>query len=208
MKFHSTQLNNVFVTADHHFGHENIIKFCNRPFGEVDEMDRVLIENWNKIVKKNDTVFHLGDFTLGDWGIAERYFQKLNGNIKILANYWHHDKRWLRYLLPENHYGVIKINITANITIEVLPPIVTLEIPELGISKHPLAITLCHYPMAVWDRKHYGAWHLHGHSHGTYQYPANDEYNLMAMDVGVDTMNYHPISLGNVLGEMYERGHV
>lgn len=51
----------VYFTADTHFGHENIIKFCDRPFASVEEMDETLIANWNGRVRANDTVFILGD---------------------------------------------------------------------------------------------------------------------------------------------------
>ena len=51
----------TYFTSDLHFGHSNIIKLCNRPFADVESMDAALIENWNKKVKKNDTVYVLGD---------------------------------------------------------------------------------------------------------------------------------------------------
>jgi calcineurin-like phosphoesterase family protein len=51
-----------FFTGDTHFGHFNILKYCNRPFNSIEEMDRVLIENWNSVVGEKDMVFHLGDF--------------------------------------------------------------------------------------------------------------------------------------------------
>ncbi len=201
IKINNTQLENIFVTADHHFGHENIIGFCNRPFQTVYEMDMTLIENWNKIVKPTDTVIHLGDFTLGNWKVAEGYFKRLNGNIKVLGNSWHHDKRWL----SKDYYGPIQLEyLDTKVNVEIIPPMVVLEIPEMGASEYPLAITLCHYPLAEWDRKHHGAWHLHGHSHAKY----NPDRGEFILDVGVDNMNYYPISLGNVLGIMYEMGYV
>ena len=49
----------IYFTADTHFGHENIIRFCNRPFSSVTEMDETLITNWNRRVKGNDTVYIL-----------------------------------------------------------------------------------------------------------------------------------------------------
>ena len=56
----------VFYIADLHFGHKNIIRYDNRPFKTVEEMDRALIERWNKAVSKNDTVFILGDISWHD----------------------------------------------------------------------------------------------------------------------------------------------
>ena len=52
-------MSQLFFTSDHHFGHANIIKFCNRPFKDVQEMNETLIERWNKKVKPKDHVYHL-----------------------------------------------------------------------------------------------------------------------------------------------------
>lgn len=179
----------IWFTADQHFGHANIIKFCNRPFADIDEMDATLIANWNKVVKPGDTVFHLGDFTLGDQAVAHGYFIQLNGNIHILSNPWHHDKRWI------NQYPGMY---TRTGDIEILPALVVAEMPH-G-EGHPHAITLCHYPFAEWDRKHYGAWCLHGHSHGKHK---GEGY---IFDVGVDNTNYYPINLGGLFDVFYGMG--
>lgn len=48
-----------------HFDHANIMKLCNRPYKNIDEMNESLIDNWNNIVSKNDTVYILGDITMG-----------------------------------------------------------------------------------------------------------------------------------------------
>jgi calcineurin-like phosphoesterase family protein len=200
-----TDLERTFVTADHHLKHTNIIKFCNRPFANAEEMDQALIDNWNRIVRENDLVFHLGDFTLENFDVARKFFAQLNGKIMVLGNHWHHDRRWL----PKEYFGPLVLEYPDYVDeighVQVVPPIVVLEIPQ-GKNSYPLAITLCHYPLAVWDRKHHGAWHLHGHSHGQHQYPVDE----LAIDVGVDApgMNYHPISLRGVLHLMYERGYV
>lgn len=177
-------LNHVFVTSDQHFGHENIIKFCDRPFMNVLDMDKALIDNWNEVVRPQDWVIHLSDFTLEGGRGAQEYFAQLNGDICVLSNPWHHDKRWLKTNLP--------LKSKSGFAIRLWPSIVILEIPRLGKDGYPLAITLCHYPMAVWDRKHHGAWHLHGHSHGNYK---GDEFIL---DVGVDCHDFKPISLAQI----------
>lgn len=52
----------VFFTSDTHFGHSNIIKYCNRPFKDKDEMNETLISNWNKVVPEDGIVIHCGDF--------------------------------------------------------------------------------------------------------------------------------------------------
>ena len=72
----------IFFTSDTHFGSDRTLKFSCRPFANTNEMDETLINNWNKVVGKDDVVYHLGDF--GNYEIV----RKLNGKITlILGNY-------------------------------------------------------------------------------------------------------------------------
>ena len=81
-----------FLIGCTHFGHANIIKLANRPFSSVQEMDEVMIERWNSVVKKNDTVYHLGDFAFRG-APANNYKKKLSGNIICLQGN-HDDQNW------------------------------------------------------------------------------------------------------------------
>lgn len=84
-------MGNYFFTADQHYGHKNIIKYCNRPFSSVEEMDDALIQNHNKVVGLHDIVVHAGDFTLGNRDIATKYINRLNGFHKFVRgshDYW------------------------------------------------------------------------------------------------------------------------
>lgn len=186
----------IFFTADHHFGHENIIKFCDRPFSSVEEMDAELIDRWNNVVGESDTVFHLGDFTLFGRDMARDYFRQLKGIIYVLSNPWHHDRRWL----PRNGDIVPECGTKNAVAVGLRPPIWVLEFPEYGDGKHSQALVLCHYPLAVWDRKHYNSWHLYGHSHGTYQNGG------LSFDVGVDCNQFRPVSLEGVVRQMKAYG--
>jgi len=80
----------IFFTADTHFGHSNIIKYCARPFANVQDMNRALIANWNSVVSPLDTIYHLGDFAMGPAALARGYLSRLNGR-KILIR-GNHDR--------------------------------------------------------------------------------------------------------------------
>lgn len=186
---------NLFFTSDHHFGHANIIKYCQRPFANSQEMDTEMVRRWNVRVSDLDTVYHLGDFTLRDYHQAARYFSQLNGTIKVLGNVWHHDKRWI-----QGRFGRAPLKSASDAPVDIIAPITVLEFRELGKKHHPLALTLCHYPLAEWDRKHHGGWHLHGHSHGKHN------PHGFIFDAGVDNNSFCPISLEDVIDEMEKRG--
>lgn len=74
----------IFFVSDTHWWHTNIIKYCNRPFDTVEEMNEKLISNWNSVVNKEDTVFHLGDFAFCGPTKAKVILEQLNGNIILV----------------------------------------------------------------------------------------------------------------------------
>jgi calcineurin-like phosphoesterase family protein len=92
-----------FFTADTHFGHVNILRYCDRPFGSVEEMDAALIARWNRRVGPTDTVYHLGDFALGPRALWPDYRRQLNGTIVfILGNHDAPHDAFQQMLLPED----------------------------------------------------------------------------------------------------------
>jgi len=86
----------TWITADTHFGHKNIVKYCNRPFSTIEQMNKTLIDNWNSRVSKKDTVYFLGDFCFGK---PEQYIAELNGNI-IFIKGSHDSKIKAPYIIP------------------------------------------------------------------------------------------------------------
>lgn len=79
-------MSKIWFTADTHFGHQRTLELSKRPFKTEEEMDSTMIKNWNSVVGKDDTVYHLGDFG------AYENINKLNGNISlILGNYERND---------------------------------------------------------------------------------------------------------------------
>lgn len=178
----------LWFTSDHHFGHQRILEYCNRPFASIGEMDDALVDAWNNAVKEGDRVYYLGDFTLGS--DALRYFRRLNGYIRALRLPWHHDYRWI-----EQHGAIV-----AAVGVECLPPMHVINVPDILINGWALNITLSHYPMESWEQSHRGHWHLHGHVHGTRE-PRVGQGCIL--DVGVDSAykllgSYRPFSLDEV----------
>ena len=73
---------NIYLIADTHFDHANIIRYCNRPFKSVSQMDKTIVGNWNKTVKENDIVYFLGDWSYGPGSRPSSYWgNRLNGQI-------------------------------------------------------------------------------------------------------------------------------
>lgn len=82
VKYTKEEAKHIWVTSDTH--HANIIKYCNRPFSSVEEMNETIIENWNKVVSKGDIVYHLGDFALGDKSLIPDFIRRLTGHISFI----------------------------------------------------------------------------------------------------------------------------
>lgn len=173
-----------WFTSDPHLGHENILRYAHRDFPDIKTHDAALIDAWNAVVASGDTVYHFGDFTLSGGKVATRYFKQLRGEIHILSNPWHHDKHWLSASVPSH--------------VHIEPPVILLEFDEYSNVSFPKALTLCHFPFASWPRKHYNAWHAHGHQHRL-----TDDREELILDVGVDHANtlfgtYRPFSLDEI----------
>lgn len=158
----------TWFTADLHLSHANIIKFSNRPFSSVEEMDETLIQNWNSKIAQFDHVYFLGDFAFCSSEKAQRFLDRLNGVKHLIVG--NHDKTTV--LL--NGWDTID------------------HFKEVKVEKQN--ITLCHYAMRVWNKSHYGAWQLYGHSHGSLE----DDPNSLSIDVGVDCHNFRPLNIEDV----------
>jgi len=91
----------IFFTADLHFGHENIIRHCSRPFASVNEMDEALIANWNAVITSKDEVYILGDLTMRPATEAHQYLVRLKGRKYFIRG--NHD-RFLRACLKSFKY--------------------------------------------------------------------------------------------------------
>jgi calcineurin-like phosphoesterase family protein len=189
----------MWFTSDHHFGHGNIVEYQKRPF-TAEEQDSELVRRWNDTVANGDTVYHLGDFSLADNAeyVAD-LFAQLKGRIHLIANYFHHDRRWLAKVSPKRAFGQCAIRTGQGTPLVLEPPICV-----LATALAP--IVLCHYPIRTWDRKHYGSWHLYGHVHKEPDYLTDDSPPTFSLNVGVDVWNYQPVPLSRIHEEMIAHG--
>jgi calcineurin-like phosphoesterase family protein len=163
----------IYFTSDTHFGHKNILRYCpDRPFNSVDEMDRKMVDLWNKQVLPNDDVYHLGDFTFyNDLDNLQSILDSLNGKIHLILG--NHDEE--DFLKATNRFSSIQNYL------------------ELNMSKKT-RLVLFHYPISEWRNKHRDWIHFHGHSHGNMPKWGN------RYDVGVDaTKIYRPASFEEIM---------
>lgn len=164
----------IWFTADTHFGHPGIINHCaaraefkTEPLYAVTAMNERMIENWNSVVKPDSHIFHLGDFSFKKPAETVEILKRLNG---------------YKYFIRGNHDR-------NNVNDEVLSYF------EGGVEHyHEITwgqqlICLCHFPFKSWNGMHHNSWNLHGHSHG------NLPISGKQLDVGVDVHNLTPINI-------------
>ena len=99
----------TFFTSDHHFNHSNILTYCARPWATVEEMNEGLIKNWNETVGSYDTVYHLGDFAMGNRKLIPEILSRLNGRI-ILVRGNHDFSNSLKYFSEVYPYQILELD--------------------------------------------------------------------------------------------------
>lgn len=159
-----------------------------RGFSSPEEMNTKIIENWNAVVGKDDEVYFLGDLALGPHQGTADCLHQLNGKIHwILGNHDHKkDVKKMAALYP---FASIQNDLR-------------IKIPVCHIQKEMQEIVMYHYPIAVWNKRQWGAFHLHGHSHGAYFI----EHGFI-LDVGLDgpISKLFPVSEDEVIEYMKTR---
>jgi len=140
-----------FYISDTHFGHKNVLKYDNRPYFTVAEMDADLIKRWNEAVKPTDTVYHLGDFSWLKPAEESAILQQLNGE-KILIR-GNHDYK------PTADWKEV--------------------LPFAEITDNGRRVVLSHFPIAAFKNMEHGWYHLYGHIHNSANNDIFDTYRRM-----------------------------
>lgn len=175
-------MKNTWFTSDLHIGHKNVIRYCNRPYEGVAEMNEAIINNFNERVKHGDTVYMLGDICFLPRRKLMEVLHRFNGKLHLI--YGNHDKS-LRQEIKKLEREETKIPFESH-----------QDYKEINVNGQK--IILMHYAMRTWNAQHKGAWQLYGHSHNNLP----ELPTLMSMDVGVDAHNYRPISFEEVKAHM------
>ena len=157
-------MSKTWITSDFHFGHTNIIKFCNRKFQNVELMDQALIAEWRSTIGVDDIVYFLGDLTLNHRKeSALTYLTQLTGKLKIVPG--NHDK-----VLRKIHRD------EPGVWFEMLPEIVE-------VVHNNERFVLSHFPIEEWNHSFHAVRHLHGHCHATRGFKSGEN----RWDVGWDS---------------------
>lgn len=135
-----------FYISDWHYGHKNIMHFDNRPFLTVQEMNETLVNNWNSVVSKEDTVYVLGDMFWCKPKDAIPVLKSLNGR-KVLIKGNHDDCGNSEFVKQ-----FVKV------------------VDYLEVIDEDKKVVLCHYPIVCFKNHFYGWYHLYGHVHNSFEW--------------------------------------
>ena len=170
-------ISKIFVCADLHFSHKNIIKYENRPFEDIHDMNKQLVRNWNRVVKKDDIVFVLGDVSFASRRITRELVTKLNGHKRLIMGNHDRDRSVQKWM----------------------------DIGFEWVSPFPVIINeycvLMHEPPQYFnDACPY--FYVYGHVHGTADYASHTEHSAC---VSIERLDYTPALLEDVLsGAAYQ----
>ena len=167
----------IYFTSDWHWGHDNIIKLCGRPFLNTDEMNLTIINNINNCLSKNDVLYVIGDVAFKSRSDLDNLFSLIRKDITIHLIVGNHDTRKVYRYFRNVYFGYKDIKIKEQY------------------------ITLCHFPMTSYKKSHFDAWHLYGHHH----WNTNDQLKGKRMNVCVDIHNFKPVSFNQVSAFMKKR---
>lgn len=133
----------LWFTADLHLGHTNIIRYQNRPFNDIQEMDAKLILAINACVMPGDTLWVLGDFSFQN---PSQYLERITcKDVRLIRGNHDNKQAHHRFMHCYDLYAI-----------------------KFGEQR----VVLCHYPLLRWRASHHGSWHLFGHCHGKLIHPS------------------------------------
>lgn len=170
---------NSWMIADTHFCHKNIIEFEERPFSSVEEMNKVMIKNWNSVVNKRDVVYHLGDVCFADKDTTTKIVQQLRGR---------------KFLIMGNHDRARSAQWWRDVGFE--------KVYDKGIILHNFLL-LTHEPLYLRQVGPFANFHGHIHSKEL----KGLENSLCHYNMGVENINYTPKLLNDMLPDLMKENN-
>lgn len=186
-----------YYIADTHFGHENIIRLCSRPFETAAEMDRHMLAAWQRTVRPEDEVYIVGDFSFRSRQPTAGILEQLPGR---------------KILLRGNHDRWVKVEPAAVQQLEAVHDLLMIEDtapdPGTGVPRS-FSVVLCHYPLLEWPQYHRGSLHVYGHVHNSKGhvyaalrrpfYPEEPGPHPRALNAGADICGFRPVTLAELM---------
>lgn len=170
-----------YYIADTHFGHANIIRFCDRPFDSVEQMNAWLIESWNARVADDDDVYVIGDFAYRSATSVKSIVEQLAGRKHLVVG--NHDVKWMKTCVPEDLFAEIGHAL-------------------YNVDEKNRRIWMCHYPCMTWPGSRYeSSYHVYGHIHNDKPetfWPLLRTYGR-ALNAGVEVNGYMPVTLEELI---------
>lgn len=168
-----------WYTSDPHLGHKNIIKYCSRPFTDITEMNRTIIDNINARVKPFDTLYIIGDFAFGPRPAIEDYLKRIHCQNVVLVR-GNHDRST----------GIMKLCGFKHVYEKLL-------IDE-ELDGKLVKVYMQHHPSKSTNLlSDYGAnYMLCGHVHGNWARRGN------MINVGVDVSDFRPLTFQELVNRI------
>lgn len=166
-----------YYIADCHFGDARVMNLSHRPFKSSEEMDELIIKNWNRIIQDWDDVYIVGDL------ICKRvdpipYLKRLKGRLHLVCG--NHDRLMIKNPQARAFFQEIE--------------------DYLVVEDRNHRIVLFHYPILEWDGFYYGSWHIYGHIHNHSSLTQERVRKLFkALNCGVDLTDFKPVTFDELV---------
>ena len=171
----------IYFTSDLHLGHENVLKW-RKVFSSIEEMDNILISNWNHRVHANDFVIIIGDLIFRNNNSAKEYLSSLKGK-KILVK-GNHDTEWIKEFsdnqIAEYFEGIYDI---------------------YSMKRNGVKLRFCHYPMIAWESSRHESILICGHIHDRKEGIEAEMFSKVpySFNAGVDINGFTPVTLSELI---------
>lgn len=167
LKFTRSKTIEHYFSSDYHWGHKNVLRYDSRPFETIEDHDKCIVENHNKIVRPTDHFWFVGDLSLGDLREAELMLRDMNGIKHFIKGNHDHDNTIKIYKRCGIYHG-----------------------EQITVVIDRQKIILNHCRMYTWPNSNHGSWNIHGHSHGALDKAPWGK----TIDVSINIRDYYPPS--------------